>query len=485
MESSLNSRVVNATKWSAIAEITAKISGPIVNILLARLLTPVQFGVVASITIITSFADIFTDAGFQKYVIQHEFGDKKTLNDYSDVAFTSNATLSSIIYILIFVFRYKLSKLIGCPEASTALAIASLSVLCTAFSSIAVARFRRDLDFKPLFYIRLGSSLIPLLITVPLAFLLKSYWAIVIGSVIQQLFIAIVSIIKSNYKPKVSFKISYFKKMLSFSAWNLCETLSIWFAGQANVFIVGSVLTSYYLGLYKTGMSTINSYMSIVTATMSPVLFSALSRSQNDDKQFLNIFLKTQKTIALLVIPMGIGIFTYRNLAVELLLGSQWKEISNFVGVWALMSALTITYSNTACEVYRGKGLPKISFILQVLYMFLYIPVIYYTAHQSFEMLCIASCLVRGVPIILDFFVLRTKFGISLLNIVKNTSIQFIAAAIMALFGHVAVRTCTGIVMQIISVLLCIIIYFGIIFCFPQMRVEYGGYLRVLKRHNR
>lgn len=96
MESSLNSRVVNATKWSAIAEITAKISGPIVNILLARLLTPVQFGVVASITIITSFADIFTDAGFQKYVIQHEFGDKKTLNDYSDVAFTSNATLLSL-----------------------------------------------------------------------------------------------------------------------------------------------------------------------------------------------------------------------------------------------------------------------------------------------------------------------------------------------------------------------------------------------------
>ena len=378
------------------------------------------------------------------------------------------------------MFRHRLSELIGCPYASTALVIASLSVLCTAFSSIAIARFRRDLEFKPLFYIRLGSSLIPLLITIPLAFLLKSYWAIVIGTVLQQLFIAIVSIAKSDYKPKISFKLAYFKKMISFSAWNLCETLSIWFAGQANVFIVGSVLTAYYLGLYKTGMSTINSYMSIVTATMSPVLFSALSRSQNNKEQFEKVFFKTQKTIALLIVPMGIGILIYRELVVQILLGSQWKEISNFVGLWALMSAFTITYSNTACEIYRSKGLPKISFILQVLYMLIYIPVIYYTAHQSFSMLCVASCLVRGIPIIMDIFVLRLKFKIRFINLVKNTYIQFIATGVMAIFGYMVIQYCDRAIIQLVSVFVCIIIYFGVIFCFPKMRTEYGMYIKKL-----
>ena len=128
--------------------------------ILARLLDPNAYGVVASITIITSFADIFTDAGFQKYVIQHEYKSKKELDNASNVAFTSNFVLSVIIYVLIFWFKKPISKVVGSPEASWGLAVAAISVLCTAFSSIVIARFRRELNFKPLFYVRLGSSLL-------------------------------------------------------------------------------------------------------------------------------------------------------------------------------------------------------------------------------------------------------------------------------------------------------------------------------------
>ena len=73
-------RVLNATKWSTFAEIMAKLATPIVNMVLARLLTPEAFGVVAAITIITSFADIFTDAGFQRFIIQHEYESDEELD---------------------------------------------------------------------------------------------------------------------------------------------------------------------------------------------------------------------------------------------------------------------------------------------------------------------------------------------------------------------------------------------------------------------
>ena len=79
--------------------------------ILARLLDPNAYGVVASITIITSFADIFTDAGFQKYVIQHEYKSKKELDNASNVAFTSNFVLSVIIYVLIFGLKNQFLKL--------------------------------------------------------------------------------------------------------------------------------------------------------------------------------------------------------------------------------------------------------------------------------------------------------------------------------------------------------------------------------------
>lgn len=364
----MNNKIINATKWSMLAEITAKLAAPLVNLVLARLLSPNEFGIVASITIITSFADIFTDAGFQKFVIQHEFNNDNTLNQYSDVAFTSNTILSIIIYIIIFTFRHSLAVAIGCPEVSFGLAVAALTVLCTSFSSIAIARFRRDLDFKPLFYIRLGSSLIPLFITVPLAFLMKNYWALVIGTVAQQLFIAVLSIALSKYNPHLRLNKKMFQDMFGFSMWNLCESISFWFAGQANIFIVAGALNSYYLGLYKTGMSTINSYLAIITAAITPILFSTLSRVQNNKELYNKTFDKFQQTMALFVLPMGVGIYLYRYLVVQILLGSQWTEIADFMGLWAVMSSITITYSNTACEVYRSKGKPKVSFGLQMFY---------------------------------------------------------------------------------------------------------------------
>ena len=75
MDENLKQKALYATRWSAITEIVAKLVVPISNMVLARLLTPEAFGVVATLTMVISFAELFTDAGFQKYLIQHEFRD--------------------------------------------------------------------------------------------------------------------------------------------------------------------------------------------------------------------------------------------------------------------------------------------------------------------------------------------------------------------------------------------------------------------------
>ena len=87
MQKDISKQIGQATKWSSITEIAAKLISPIVNMVLARLLAPEAFGVVATITMVISFAEIFTDAGFQKYIIQHEFADDEELNKSTNVAF--------------------------------------------------------------------------------------------------------------------------------------------------------------------------------------------------------------------------------------------------------------------------------------------------------------------------------------------------------------------------------------------------------------
>lgn len=475
-------KVTNATKWSAFAEIVAKLVTPIVNMILARLLSPTEFGVVASITIVTSFADIFTDAGFQRFIIQHEYEKEENLNFDSDVSFSANLIMSTIIWMIIAIFRHKLAVAVGCPEASTGLAIAALAVICTSFSSVLLGRFRRNLEFKPIFFIRIGSAFVPLVITVPLAFWLKSYWALIIGTLAQQLFTALVALIISKWKPHIKLDGKRFRAMFAFSAWNLCETISIWFAGQANIFIVGALMSSNEVGLYKIGMSTINSYTSIITASLTPVLFAALSRLQNIKEEYNATFDHFQRMMATIIFPICGGVFMYRYLAVRILLGNNWMKIADFMGLWALCSSITITYSNTACEVYRSYGLPKVSFILQIIYLIMYVPAIYLSARNGFSALCLVSCLIRIFPVAMDLIVLDCRFKIKLKECINNTIIPIVVTTITCVFAFALRVVSNNIIWEVISAVICAFIYLGISWKIPSQKEFISGLVNMGKR---
>lgn len=151
MSENFNSKVFKATKWSTITEVIVKVLSPITNMILARLLTPEAFGIVASITIITSLGEMFAEAGFQNYLVQHEFKNQEELDKSTTVAFWSNFIISGLIYIIIFLTRNQVGRLLGNEQLGFPISIASISILLTSFSSIQIARYRRDFDYKTLF----------------------------------------------------------------------------------------------------------------------------------------------------------------------------------------------------------------------------------------------------------------------------------------------------------------------------------------------
>ena len=110
----LNSKVVSATKWSGITEIIAKLVAPITTMVLARLLTPDAFGVLVTAQMVISFAEIFTDAGFQKYIVQHEFCDDEDKYKSTTVAFWANLIMSLLIWVGITIFSTPIAHLVGC-----------------------------------------------------------------------------------------------------------------------------------------------------------------------------------------------------------------------------------------------------------------------------------------------------------------------------------------------------------------------------------
>jgi len=479
--SELNSRIVKATKWSSITEVVAKLITPITSIVLARLLTPEAFGVVATLTMVITFAEIFTDAGFQKYLIQHEFVDDIDKEQSTNVAFWSNLIMSLFIWLVIGIFADPLAAMVGNPGLGHVLTIACVSIPLAAFSSIQMALYKRDLDFKTLFKVRIVGICIPLLVTVPLAFYLRSYWALVIGTIATNCANAVLLTVYSKWKPRFFYSFAKLKEMFSFSAWSVVEAISIWLTGYVDVFIIGVYLNEHYLGLYKTSMTIVGQIMGLITAATTPILFSSLSRLQDDDKAFQTLFFKFQKLVGLLVIPLGVGIYCYSDLVTKILLGEQWLEASSFIGLWGLTSAITIALSHYSSEVYRAKGRPKLSVLAQVLHLVVLWPAVMIAVRYGFETLYITRALVRLPGIIVDLIIIYCVINISILSILKNIFSSVFAALLMGVLAIVLKDLSLSIIWQVVSILICALVYVGIIMIFPSNRATLLSFIKRIK----
>lgn len=459
----IKKKAVRASKWSLLTEIMSKFMAPISNMVLARLLVPEAFGMVATITMITSFADLFTDAGFQKYLIQNDFREERDYNESSCVAFWANFILSVTMWVLIFAFRNSIAASVGNRGLGDALAIAALALPMTSFTSIQIARYKRAFDFRTLFFVRIVSVIIPLIVTIPLAFILKSFWALIIGNLCNSLFNAIFLTIKSTWRPTFYFSLKRLKKMLSFSLWTLLEQLLGWANLNVGIFIVGAFISSYYLGIYKTSMASVNQVMEIVVTALSPVLLSSLSRFKDNREQFNTFFYSFEEKISLIIIPLGIGIFVYKELFTKLLLGNQWVEAIGFIGIWALMRSLLIVNGKFSMEVFVALGKPQFSVLTQVLELAVLLPVLMISAKQGYHTLYIARSLVIVWSIISKCLILWMVARISVFTILKLNAHCILSSAIMGGIGYIFVRVSDNYIWQIGGVIVCVISYFAIL----------------------
>ena len=469
----IKSNMIKATKWSTITEISTKLITPITNMILARILAPEAFGVVATVTIIFSFADILTDAGFEKFLIQHEFEDENEKYKYANVAFWTNLGISLVLWGIITLFCEPIATFVGNPGLGKVIAIACVQLILTSFSCIQTALYRRNFDFKTLFLMRIVVALSPFLITIPLAIIGLNYWALIIGSIFGQLINSIILTVKSKWKPKIFYDANILKKMFSFSSWSLIESISIWLTTWADSMIIANTFNSYYLGLYKTSITMINSLFSVITASTTTVLFSALSRLQSENSEFKNIFLKTQRYVSILVFPLGIGIFLFRNLATQLFLGDKWTGANQIIGIWALASTFSIVFCYYCSEVYRAKGRPRLSFFVQIIYFLFLLPTCIISSKYGFLPFVYARAACVLFFIVIHVLAIKYLIGLNFVLLIKNVYQPLLSSSAMGIFGYFLLRINGNIVWSFISILICILFYFGVLFLFPQMRMDF------------
>lgn len=469
MSDSLNRKAATAAKWSIVTETLVKVVSPITQLVLARILAPEAFGMVATVTMVTSFADMFSDSGFQKYLVQHEFKSERELYRNANVAFWTNMAISLLIWTGIALLRVPLAVFVGSPGLGFPIAVACASLPLTSFSSIQLALFRRRLDFKTIMPVRVAVALVPLVVTVPLALAGLGFWSLIIGTIAGNAVNAVALTVLSPWKPKFFYSFALLKEMFSFSGWSLLEAISIWATSWAGTFVVGNLLDSYHLGLYRQPMTFVNSAFSLITNATTPILFSSLSKLQNSDEEFQSFFYRFQFNVAMFVLPLGVGFFCFRNFLTDLLLGDQWANAALMMGCWGLSTGVMIVFSHYCSEVFRSKGRPRVSFVCQLLYMCIMIPSLYIAASLGFEQLVIVNAAVRLAAIVINQVAANRIAGISFVRILQDVRTPIAGSLIMGTVGILLAKWSSGSwLFSILSVIICMAIYGFAIFLFPE-----------------
>lgn len=466
----LGEHAANAAKWSAATQAAMKLVAPVTTMILARLLTPESFGIVASATMVVSLADLVSDAGFQSYIVQHRFDSDDEKSLCACVAFWTNLAISIAIVALVVAAQGPIARFVGAGGHGGALALASLALPMTSLVGVQTALFRRDFDFRALFGAGVGHGIVNLAVSAGLALLGFDYWSMIAGTLAATAFRAVWLTAKSPWRPQLRYSAAQLRKMLSYGMWILAESAATWVNTWAGTFVIGNRMDSRSVGYYKTSTSISQGIVGAITGALMPVAFSALSAVQDDEGRFERVFMKMQGYLALCVVPIGMGCFVYRRALTLLALGGQWLETSTFLGLWMLAGCIVVVFGYPCSEAYRAKGMPRLCVVVQVAYLLPFLPALYIGSGYGYDALTYALPAVRLALPCINLLVLRTFVGISPWAMLKNCKWYYLLALVAMVPGIVATLLTDSLVAEVAAIAASVAIYVALLLAVAPTR---------------
>lgn len=359
----------HALKWSFLSELAAKAIQPVVFIVLARLLTPDDFGVMTAAMMVIAFSQIFWEAGMSKALIQRQ----TDIRDAANAAFWINIALGILIAGLLYLFAQPIALTFFQDERITSvLQVMTLQVLLGAFSSVQIALLQKGMGFKKLFWVRFATVSLPGVASIPLAWNGLGYWALVAGALTGQFAQVIVLWGMSSWRPSLKGNRAVTKELARFGSWVGLSGLLAWFYAWADSLIVGMYLGSHDLGLYRTGSQFSIMVFAIIFSPITPVLYSQLTKLSGNRSALREAVESYIKIITIVAIPIAFMIFSLNGYVERYVFGEAWSGVGMVLGVLALTHGVSyLTSMNT--EAYRAAGRPEYETLVMALPVPIYI----------------------------------------------------------------------------------------------------------------
>lgn len=420
----LNS-VAGGAIWMVAFRFADRFAGMASTLVLARLLLPSDFGLVAMAMSVVALIELIRAFGFDSALIQRQEVSRK----HFDSAFSLNLLLGLLCGAMLAALAIPAASFYKEPRlVAVILCLAAASVIQAA-ENPGTAEFRRHLDFRTEFVFLLAKRVLSLVAVITSAVLLRTYWALVIGIVVGRLAAVTLSYVFHPFRPRLDFAAS--RDLLSFSGWLLATNILLFANGRASHFVIGRLLGPGSLGTFALGSEIASLPSTELLAPANRALLPAYARASHDREFLRKGFLRVLGITTLVAVPASLGLAGIAEPLVLLLLSDKWRDAITVIQVMSVAGALGVL---TACvyPIYLAIGRPRIATTLTAIRVPVAIPLMAYGAHRlGLPGVALAELLTTLLFVPISLIIVVQVLQLRAMDIVSRVWRPFGAAAVM------------------------------------------------------
>lgn len=353
----LRERTITGVGWTAVAQTGRQVSQFVVSVILARLLTPEDFGLVAMIVVFTGFATLFGEMGFSAALVQRQKPEERHYSSIFWLSLLAGLVLAGVVVAV----APAVAKFYDEARLTSLTVLLALNFPISSLSLVQRAVLMRAMAFRRLTLVDVVAVASGGALAIALAKMGYGVWSLVWQMLAVSSITAAVLWWVAGWRPALLFDRSGVADLLPFSSNLLGSNIFTYWARNSDNMLVGRFIGSEGLGIYARGYSTMLLPLSQITSVLTRVMFPALSRIQDDKPRVKRIYLRAVAMIALVTFPMMMGLLVVADHFVGAIYGPRWTGVTGPLRILCVVGMIQSIVS-TVGWIYQSQGRTDLMF---------------------------------------------------------------------------------------------------------------------------
>lgn len=425
MANSLKNKTISGMLWSLAGRFGAMVITFVSNIVLARLLTPEDFGCIGMLQIFIAISEILVLGGFGMALIQKKDASHR---DYSTV-FYWNLVSSVLLYLILFISAPFIASFYRMPLLCDVLRIQSLAIIIYAFSVVQSSQLQKSIKFKELSIRSVISAIAGTSVAVIMAFQGYGIWSLVASTLVTSLVSVLLLWKLSDWRPTWEFDKQSFKDLFAFGGLMALSSLMEKVYSNIQGLLIGRLYSPALMGYYSQAHKLEQIPTSVLSQVVNQVTFPVFSKLQDDRSKLINGLRKNLIAITYINFPLSMLMIGVATDLILLLYGSKWLPAVPYFQILCL-SGMVYTMNTTNANVVKALGNSKLYFWTKMIKRTIGIILISVGAYIGMMGLLVAVAANSYIDLIINTYINKRLINYGITKQFKDIGGSFICSAI-------------------------------------------------------